>query len=140
MASLGYPLKFADPPEGWAAWKPADDERPLFCLSPLYNGLPHASGNGQMVALPAKSRAAVDECHKVALEMGGRCEVTITEPIFGISMATSSVFVTTIPCLNEGLPRLRGNPSGARTKYEPSPSGTSCGKGRARQADGVGLV
>jgi hypothetical protein len=86
----------------------ADDERPLFCLSPPYNGLPHALGNRQMVALLAKSRAAVDECHKVALarwagaakgrQGSGRTIIlTITEPIFGISMATSSAFVTTIP-------------------------------------------
>lgn len=74
MAALGYPLKFVERDAPWAGWKPADADRPLLLIGHPYNGAPASAGNGQMVALLAPSRGAVDRCHAIALEFGGRCE------------------------------------------------------------------
>lgn len=74
MAALGHRLKFSDPERPWAGWKPADAERPLFLIGRPHDGGPAAPGNGQMVALLAPSRAAVDRCHAAALARGGTDE------------------------------------------------------------------
>ena len=74
MGVLGLPLKFSDSEKSWAAWKPSAADRPLFIIGRPNNGEAAHAGNGQMVALLAPSRAAVDRCYAAALAEGGRCE------------------------------------------------------------------
>ena len=74
MDTLGFPLKFAEPEHHWAGWKPVDAERPLFLIGRPYNGEGAMPGNGQMVALVAPSRGAVDSCFAVAIASGGQSE------------------------------------------------------------------
>jgi catechol 2,3-dioxygenase-like lactoylglutathione lyase family enzyme len=74
MQELGLLLKFSDPVKGWAGWVSPAAPRPLFLIGRPFDGLPAAPGNGQMVALLAPSRAAVDRVHALALGLGGRCE------------------------------------------------------------------
>ncbi len=74
MSLLFYPLKFVERDVPWAGWKPAGADRPLLLIGAPFNGAPPSAGNGQMVALLAPSRAAVDACHAAALAAGGTCE------------------------------------------------------------------
>ncbi|HEY2660079.1 MAG TPA: VOC family protein [Caulobacteraceae bacterium] len=74
MNELGYPLRFSEPDKSWAGWMPATTTRPLFLIGHPYNGGQASPGRGQMIALLAPSRAAVDACHAAALAAGGRCE------------------------------------------------------------------
>lgn len=74
MASLGQQLKFSDSGKPWAGWVAPDAPRPLFVIARPFDGQPAAAGNGQMTALMAPSRAAVDQAHAVALAHGGACE------------------------------------------------------------------
>ena len=74
MAALGLVTKFADAGRGWAAWKQADHDRPLFVIGRAYDGNAAAPGNGQMVALLAATRPLVDRCHALALANGATCE------------------------------------------------------------------
>ncbi len=74
MAELDLQLKFADPAAGWAAWMKPGQARPLFLIGRPFDGQPHATGNGQMTALLAPSRAAVDRAYAAALANGGRSE------------------------------------------------------------------
>jgi len=74
MKELGHVLKFRDDAKPWAAWRPADAERPLLVIGHPLDGAPASFGNGQMVALLAESRAVVDRCHALALAHGGRDE------------------------------------------------------------------
>ena len=74
MKTLDFPLKFSEPERKWAAWKPANAERPLFIIGQPYNGAPATPGNGQMIALLASSRDAVDRCYESAIANGGRSE------------------------------------------------------------------
>jgi catechol 2,3-dioxygenase-like lactoylglutathione lyase family enzyme len=74
MAALGLPEKFCDPAKPWAAWMPSDAPRPLFIVGAPFDGQPASCGNGQMLALEAPDRAAVDRVHAAALAHGGRCE------------------------------------------------------------------
>ena len=53
---------------------PKDAERPLLLVGAPVNGEPAAPGNGQMIALLAPGRAAVDAFHAVALANGARDE------------------------------------------------------------------
>jgi catechol 2,3-dioxygenase-like lactoylglutathione lyase family enzyme len=73
MGELGLTLKFSDPVGGWAGWMGAQ-ARPLFVIGPPFDGQPHAVGNGQMTALLAPSRDAVDRAYAAALAHGGSCE------------------------------------------------------------------
>jgi catechol 2,3-dioxygenase-like lactoylglutathione lyase family enzyme len=73
MDSLGFPQKFKDDGRPWAAWKPANAPRPLFIVGAPYAG-EAVCGNGQMVALEAPSRAAVDAAYAAALAHGGSSE------------------------------------------------------------------
>lgn len=73
MDSLGLPQKFKDDGRPWAAWKPANAPRPLFIVGAPYAG-EVVCGNGQMVALEAPSRAAVDAAYAAALAHGGSSE------------------------------------------------------------------
>ncbi len=74
MDALGYPLKFSVPEKSSAAWMPAGAERPLLLVGHPFNGKPATPGNGQMVALLAPSRSAVDKCFDVAIANGARSE------------------------------------------------------------------
>lgn len=74
MELLGYPLKFADPQTPMAGWKPPAQERPLFLIGRAYNGQEAHPGNGQMIALLAPSRDAVERCYATALAKGGQSE------------------------------------------------------------------
>jgi len=73
LACLGLPQKFKDGGRPWAAWMPADAPRPLFIVGKPYVG-EASCGNGQMVALQAPSRAAVDAAYAAALAHGGSSE------------------------------------------------------------------
>ena len=74
LSELDLVLKFSDPEHPWAAWMAADNARPLFVIGRPYDGQPAAAGNGHMIALQAESRAVVDRCYAIALELGGVCE------------------------------------------------------------------
>ncbi len=73
MDELGLVQKFCDAAHPWAAWMQADQARPLFIIGAPYDGQA-APGNGQMIALLAPSRAAVQRAHAAALRHGGSCE------------------------------------------------------------------
>jgi catechol 2,3-dioxygenase-like lactoylglutathione lyase family enzyme len=74
MSCLGHELKFSEAEKSWAAWKPAGSARPLFLIGLPFDGHAASAGNGQMIALLASTRAAVDSCHALALEHGGTSE------------------------------------------------------------------
>lgn len=71
---LGWRQRFVDESRPWAGWQPAGQERPLFLIGAPFDGEPHAAGNGQMTALLAPSRAAVDLFYEAALAHGGTDE------------------------------------------------------------------
>ncbi len=72
MDALGLALKFSE--QHWAGWKMPDADRPLFIISRPFDSQAASSGNGQMIALLATSRALVDQCHALAIEYGGSDE------------------------------------------------------------------
>jgi catechol 2,3-dioxygenase-like lactoylglutathione lyase family enzyme len=74
MEGLGLQRKFADPAQQWAGWVAPDKPRPLFLIGRPFDGQAHEVGNGQMTALLAPSRAAVDQAHATALAHGASCE------------------------------------------------------------------
>ena len=74
MEVLGYQLKFVEMEKPWAGWKPVDAERPLLLVGIPYNGQHASPGNGQMVALLAPNRNAVDQCFAKAIASGGQSE------------------------------------------------------------------
>jgi len=74
MKLLGHGLKFSEAENGLAAWKPKDADRPLFIIGAPSNGQAATPGNGQMIALLAPTKQAVDDCHAAALMHGGSCE------------------------------------------------------------------
>jgi catechol 2,3-dioxygenase-like lactoylglutathione lyase family enzyme len=74
MDELGMQLKFSDPAKPWAGWIAPGVPRPLFVISAPYDGQAALAGNGQMVALQAATRDAVDRVHAAALARGGICE------------------------------------------------------------------
>ncbi len=74
MHALDLQLKFAEPAKHWAGWTARGQARPLLVIGHPFDGQPHAAGNGQMVALLAPTRAAVDAAHAAALANGGRSE------------------------------------------------------------------
>ncbi|HWW04995.1 VOC family protein [Collimonas sp.] len=74
MEKLGLQLKFCDAGKPWAAWMASGKARPLFIIGAPYNGETAAAGNGQMIALLAPARTAVDNAYATALSNGGLCE------------------------------------------------------------------
>lgn len=74
MAALGLQLKFRDDARQWAGWVGAQAPRPLLLIGVPFDGQPAQAGNGQMIALLAPSRAAVDQVHTLALAHGGACD------------------------------------------------------------------
>jgi catechol 2,3-dioxygenase-like lactoylglutathione lyase family enzyme len=71
---LGFELKFKEPEHGWAGWMMPGVARPLFLVGLPFNRKPASPGNGQMIALLAPDRGAVDRCHTTAVSQGGRSE------------------------------------------------------------------
>lgn len=70
---------------------------PMLAIGVPHDGKPATFGNGTMIALPAKTRAAIDACHAKALELGGS---------------------------DEGAPGVRGpNPDGFYAAYFRDPDG-----------------
>ncbi len=74
LGELGLQLKFSEPEKPWAGWMTPGLARPLFLIGAPENGQKSSSGNGQMVALLAPSRKAVDRAYNAVLELGGRCD------------------------------------------------------------------
>jgi len=74
MPQLDLQLKFVEAEKPWAGWVSPHAPRPLFLVGAPFDGAPHAVGNGQMTALLASTRAAVDRAHATALANGGVCE------------------------------------------------------------------
>jgi catechol 2,3-dioxygenase-like lactoylglutathione lyase family enzyme len=74
LAALGWRLKFVEPGRPWAGYQPATHDRPLVLIGEPYNGEPASPGNGQMVALLAPTRHAVDAFHAIALANGAISE------------------------------------------------------------------
>lgn len=71
---LGLELKFSEPDNGWAGWMMPGVARPLFLIGLPFDRRAASPGNGQMVALLAPDRAAVDLCYAVALDHGATSE------------------------------------------------------------------
>ena len=74
MQGLELELRFCEPGRPWAGWHSAGRSRPFFVIGKPHDGLPHAPGNGQMVAFAAADRAMVRTVHGIALAHGGSCE------------------------------------------------------------------
>ncbi len=74
MGELGLQLRFCDEKKPWAAWVSPDVPRPLFLIDKPFDGNPATTGNGQMVALLAPSRDAVDCAYQQTLAHGGSSE------------------------------------------------------------------
>jgi catechol 2,3-dioxygenase-like lactoylglutathione lyase family enzyme len=74
MPELGWRLKFVEEQRPWAGWQPAEQDRPPFLVGAPFDRKPATPGNGQMVALLAPSRDAVDAFYAAALAHGGACE------------------------------------------------------------------
>lgn len=74
MAELGHKLKFCERDRPWAGWMAAGQPRPLFLIGRPYDGRAAQSGNGQMVALLAPDRRAVDRAYASALANGATSE------------------------------------------------------------------
>ncbi len=74
MQALGFELKFSEPDYPWAGWMEPGVLRPLFLVGRPWDGNPAQPGNGQMIALLAPSRAAVDAAYAAALAHGGSDE------------------------------------------------------------------
>ena len=74
MEELGFTLRFSEPEKAWAGWMRPGVPRPLVFISHPYNGERATPGNGQMVALRAPSRDAVDRCYARAIAKGAQSE------------------------------------------------------------------
>jgi lactoylglutathione lyase len=74
MKSLGVASRFCERRRPWAGWQSIPGPRPLFIIGKPYDQLAPQSGNGNMVAFLAESRAMVDQAFSIALANGGRSE------------------------------------------------------------------
>ncbi|MGT2474294.1 VOC family protein [Paraburkholderia terrae] len=74
LAELGLVLKFREDDRPWAGWMKPDVARPLFLVGKPFDGAPAVAGNGDMVALLAADRVAVDRVYATALAHGAACE------------------------------------------------------------------
>ena len=74
MAALG--LLRRDPAKAgqFIMWTAPDGGRPFFVLATPFDGEGASAGNGQMTALMANSRAAVDAAHAAAIAGGATDE------------------------------------------------------------------
>jgi catechol 2,3-dioxygenase-like lactoylglutathione lyase family enzyme len=73
MLALGQQQRFVDRSRLWAGWQTEGVARPLFLIGKPFEG-EHHSGNGQMAAFLADSRAQVDVVYQTALDHGGTSE------------------------------------------------------------------
>nr|WP_315494025.1 VOC family protein [uncultured Rhodoferax sp.] len=73
MQALGQQQRFIDRNRPWAGWQTEGVARPLFLIGTPFEG-EHQSGNGQMTAFLAESRAQVDAVYQTALAHGGTRE------------------------------------------------------------------
>lgn len=71
MDALGNQPRFCDRGRPWAGWQSASSGRPLLLIGHPFDGQPHAQGNGNMLALDARSREEVRRVHELALASGG---------------------------------------------------------------------
>jgi catechol 2,3-dioxygenase-like lactoylglutathione lyase family enzyme len=74
MATLDYPLRVSEAQYAFAGWNAGDGAQPLLFITRPFNGEAATPGNGQMTALLAPNRAAVDRCYAAALASGGADE------------------------------------------------------------------
>lgn len=74
MAALGIQERFCDHQRPWAGWQSQPEPRPLFLIGKPFDGNPHEPGNGQMIALLAKTRPVVDQAYAIAMSCGGKSE------------------------------------------------------------------
>ncbi len=74
MDELGYVLKFCYPEKSWSGWVEKGTLRPIVGIGKPYDGEPMSVGNGQMLALLARSRAMVDATYARAVALGATCE------------------------------------------------------------------
>lgn len=74
MAALGIEPRFCDRERPWAGWQSHPGPQPLFLIGAPYDGEPHSTGNGQMVAFLASARSIVDKAYQAALDHGGSME------------------------------------------------------------------
>ncbi|HEY8027368.1 MAG TPA: VOC family protein [Burkholderiaceae bacterium] len=74
LEELGLVQKFCDASRPWAGWMSPHAARPLFLIGSPFNGEPAQGGNGQMIALLAPSRIAVDLAYARAIALGAACE------------------------------------------------------------------
>ena len=74
LEELGYVLKFREDETSWAGWMEPGKPRPLLLVGRPFDGQPAVPGNGQMTALLAPSRAAVDRSYARALALGASDE------------------------------------------------------------------
>lgn len=59
--------------DGFVAWGYSQSE-PMFCLTKPFDGKEATVGNGVMIALKVQNEAAVEELHKMALDLGAENE------------------------------------------------------------------
>jgi catechol 2,3-dioxygenase-like lactoylglutathione lyase family enzyme len=74
LPQLGWRQKFVEADRAWAGWQPLHEDRPLIVVGKPFDGRPASAGNGQMVALTAPSRQAVDDFYAVAIALGATDE------------------------------------------------------------------
>lgn len=74
LPELGLALKFCERDKPWAGWMLPGQPRPLLLIGAPFNGEPASAGNGQMVALLAPTRQAVQRAYDAAIRQGARCE------------------------------------------------------------------
>jgi catechol 2,3-dioxygenase-like lactoylglutathione lyase family enzyme len=74
MRALGHQLKFCERDKRWAGWIAPNAARPIFLIGKPYDGNAACGGNGQMAALLAHDRPAVDRAYAQAIANGATCE------------------------------------------------------------------
>jgi catechol 2,3-dioxygenase-like lactoylglutathione lyase family enzyme len=74
LPELGLVMKFSEPEKFWAGWISPQAPRPVLLIAKPFDGQPHQAGNGQMVALQAKSREVVDLVYAAAMLAGASSE------------------------------------------------------------------
>ena len=74
MALLGYPPRDPAKSKQFVMWTAPDGGRPFFVIAEPFDGKAPSAGNGQMTALVAPYRPAVDAAHAAALEAGATDE------------------------------------------------------------------
>lgn len=74
MDELGWRRRQSEVHTHLVIWHPATSTRPLFVLGSPFDGQEADPGNGNMVALLAPDRAAVDRTYAMAINKGATCE------------------------------------------------------------------